>query len=257
MSRPLPIAVSLIAKNEAANIRRCLDSVKGWCAEIVVVCNDCTDDTESIVTAEYAGRVVRETWHGYREQKNLSLNLATQPWVLCLDADEVVSPELRAAITRFVEADGDGADAAEFARCSHFMGRWIRHGDWYPDRCLRLIRRGAGAWGGDRDHTRIITTGRITRLSGDLLHHPYRNMGAQVRKIAAQSDDFVEKAVETGRTRFSLFKVLTRPPFRFLRAYLLRLGFLDGFPGFYIAASNAFAVMLKHARLRELDDGER
>lgn len=246
----LPISVSLIARNEAENLERCLRSVSDWCEEIVVVTNDCTDGTADVARS-FGAIVLDHPWESFQDQKNVSLDRCTQPWVLGLDADEEISPELHREIARFFAEGGPERFAGvEFPRRSWFLGRWITHGDWYPDRCLRLFRRNAGRWGGDSAHTHVVVTGAVARLKSDMYHYSYPTLATQVYKISRQSDDFVRAQTARGR-RWSLVASLFRPPWRFFRAYVLRLGFLDGYPGFYIASSTAFSALLRYSRLYE------
>jgi glycosyltransferase involved in cell wall biosynthesis len=249
---PLPLSVVIVAKNEAQNLPRCLASVRGWVAEIVVALNDTTDASAEIGRA-HGAKVHNLPWRGFRDSKNDALALAAQPWVLALDADEAVSPELRAALNQFFVAGRQGQFvAAEFARRSWFLNRWIWHGDWYPDRCLRLVQRGAGQWGGDPAHTHIVVAGPVTRLDGDLLHFPFPDLRTFVTKSVRQSDDFVQIQRERGR-RWQLGTSLFRPPWRFVRGYVLRRGFLDGYAGFFIAAATTFVTFLRYSRLYEAE----
>jgi Glycosyltransferases involved in cell wall biogenesis len=249
-TNPLPISVSLIAHNEAANLPRCLRSVAGWTSEIVVVTNDCTDDTVKIAQS-FGAKTLENPWRDFQTQKNVSLDACTQPWVLALDADEEISSALRDELIAFFNGDAPSRfHGADFPRKSWFLGRWITHGDWYPDRCLRLFRRGSGRWGGDLAHTHVIVDGPVMRLRADLHHYSYATLPAQVFKISRQSDDFL-RAQLLKKKRWSLLATFFRPPWRFFRAYVLRLGFLDGFPGFYIAASTAFGALLRYSRLYE------
>ena len=246
----LPLSVSLIAHNEAANLPRCLRAVVDWSSEIVVVINDCTDNTAAIA-ASFGARVIENPWRDFQTQKKVSLDACTQPWVLALDADEEVSPALRDEIVAFfARGDDQRFHGTDFPRKSWFLGRWITHGDWYPDRCLRLFRRGSGRWGGDLAHTHVIVDGPLARLRADLHHYSYATLPSQVFKISRQSDDFLRAQLAKG-TRWSLVASLFRPPWRFFRAYFIRLGFLDGYPGFYIAASTAFSALLRYSRLYE------
>lgn len=245
----LPITLALIAHNEERNLRRCLASAAPWCAEIVVVVNDCTDKTVDIAQ-EYGAKVHQETWHGHRDQKNIALSKAEQPWVLCVDADEEVSPPLAASIRIFIEANGNGCNGARFPRKVWFLGRWITHGDWYPDYSLRLIRRGSGRWEGSREHDKMAIDGKVSTLDGDLYHFSNPTLNSQIEKINYFSDIYLQRQLDSGK-RWSLTHALFRPPWRFLRAYILRRGFLDGFPGFYIAVLTAFATLVRHSRLYE------
>jgi len=242
--KPLPISVIGIASNEAHQLGRCLESVADWCAELVWVINDCHDDTAG-VARRFGARVEERPWTNFRDQKNTALTFATQPWVLNLDADEVVSPELRESIFQFMTAPD--ADGAYFARRSWFMGRWITHGDWYPDHVVRLFRKDKGQWSGTAAHGILkIEGGRSRGLVGDLLHYPYLDIDDNLHKMIAYTRSY---AIEHSERPFRLHDVLLRPTWRFVRAYLLKRGFLDGFPGFFIAWSTAYMVFVKYSKL--------
>lgn len=248
----LPISVCMIAGAEAGRIRRALDSVVGWTAEIVVVLNeDVADGTDQI--AESAGaRVFREPWKGYIGQKNSVAAKAQQPWLLGLDADEEVSNALREEIvsTLTTPAAREPFAAFSFPRCSRFCGRWIRHGDWYPDRTVRLWRRGKAEWTGQEPHARLEVHGRVGRLRGDLLHYTAVDLAHQVMKGLTYADCFVRQR-RASPARVGLLDLGLRPWWRFVRGYVLRLGFLDGWQGLAIARLAAFETFLKYARLRE------
>jgi glycosyltransferase involved in cell wall biosynthesis len=252
-STPLPVSVVIVARNEAAHLSRCLASVQGWVTEIVVLLNQTTDDSAG-VAGRLGARVIETEWQGFRETKNLALTSATQPWALALDADEEVSSALRDEIVRYFSVEGAATRTvgADFPRKSWFLGRWITHGDWYPDRCLRLFRLDSGRWGGDPAHTRVQVQGPVAHFHSDLHHYSYPTLPAQVWKMSRQSDDFLRHQAELGR-RWSLGQSLLRPGWRFVRAYVLRRGFLDGYPGFYVAASTAFGTLLRYSRLYEAE----
>lgn len=245
----LPLSVTMIARNEAANLPRSLGSVAEWSGEIILVLNDTTDQSRAIAES-FGARVEERPWTCRRDQKSIALELATQPWVLALDADEVVSPELREAITRFILADGDGYDGARFPRRTWFMGRWITHGDWYPDYSLRLFRRGQARWAGSREHDKLHLDGPCATLPAHLDHYSFPSLLDNVRKIPEFADAFAHEQVEAGR-RWSLGHTLTRPLWRFFRGYILRRGFLDGFPGLYIAVTTALYTFVRYARWYE------
>jgi glycosyltransferase involved in cell wall biosynthesis len=249
----LPISVVIVARNEAQNLARCLASVQGWVAEIVVVLNDTTDDSELV--AEKHGAVVFETaWRGFRDTKNWALDHATQAWALALDADEEVSPALRADLEVFFRrGDHERFTGARFPRKVWFIDRWIMHGDWYPDLSLRLLRRDRARWGGDEFvHERVETDGAVATLRGDLHHHSFPTLSSQVAKINPFADLFVAQQQARGG-RFSLVTATVRPGWRFLRAYVFKLGLLDGYPGFYIAWANAFGALVRYSRLYEAE----
>jgi len=251
---PLPLSVVIVARNEAANLPRCLDSVRGWVSEILVALNNTTDNSGELARTHGATAVYELPWQGYRDTKNAALALAAQPWALCLDADEEVSPALRESIATFF-ASGRAAHfvGARFPRKVWFINRWITHGDWYPDLSLRLVLREKSRWGGDAFvHEKMVCDGPIATLRGDLHHYSFPTLASHVDKIAPFAALFV-KQQHARRRHFSLFAALVRPAWRFARAYFFRLGFLDGYPGFYIAAATAFGAFVRYSSLYEAE----
>ena len=251
MVKSLPFSVVVVAKNEAANLPRCLASVQGWTAEIVVALNATTDASEALTLAAGA-RVHHLPWQGFRDTKNAALALAAQPWALCLDADEEVSPALCADLVAFfARPDLATFAGARFPRKVWFIDRWITHGDWYPDLSLRLVQRSRARWGGDQFvHEKMVCDGPVATLRGDLHHYSFPTLSSHVAKINPFADLFVQQQQARG-TRFSVFSAVVRPFWRFLRAYVFKLGFLDGFPGFYIAWATAFGAFVRYSRLYE------
>ena len=253
MAEPLPLSVVVIARNESRNLPRCLGSVRDWVAEMVVVLNNTTDDSETV--SRGLGAVVHHVpWQGYRDTKNAALALASQRWVLSLDADEEVSPALRDALAAFLaRPDRDQFAGARFPRKVWFIDRWITHGDWYPDLSLRLVQQGRGRWGGDAFvHEKVECDGPVATLAGDLHHYSFPDLASHVAKINPFADLFVQQQQAKGG-RFSAFAAVFRPGWRFFRAYVLKLGFLDGFPGFYIAWATAFGAFVRYSRLYEAE----
>jgi glycosyltransferase involved in cell wall biosynthesis len=252
--KKLPLSVCLISGAEAHRLGRALASVADWAAEIVVVLNaDVADGTEEIAR-QHGAAVFREPWRGFIGQKNSAAAKAGQPWLLNLDADEVVSPALQAEIAEVVSAT-PAHTAYEFPRCSFYCGRWIRHGDWYPDRVRRLWRRGAARWVGIEPHAGLEVDGPVGRLRADLLHFSNESIARQIAKIAPYQDGFVAQRVASGRSA-GVFELAVRPPWRFVRAYFLRLGLLDGWQGFYIARLTAFSTLTRYAMVREAEAGK-
>jgi glycosyltransferase involved in cell wall biosynthesis len=247
----LPISVVIVARNEADNLPRCLASVRGWTAEQIVALNGCTDASAQV--ARDAGAQVHEVeWRGFRDTKNAALSLAHQPWILCLDADEEVSTALRQEIERFFAEGHDRLHAgARFPRKVWFLNRWITHGDWYPDHNLRLVQSGRARWGGDAFvHEKLECEGPVATLRGDLHHYSFPSLASHVAKINPFAELFVQAQRARGR-HFSLAAAIFRPGWRFFRAYVVRAGFLDGFPGFYIAIATAFGAFVRYSRLYE------
>ncbi|SVD37277.1 uncharacterized protein METZ01_LOCUS390131, partial [marine metagenome] len=183
----LPLSVVIIAKNAERHVSRCLGSVKDIASEIIVVHNDCTDDTVKIAE-EFGAKTVEQEWLGFRDQKNVALDHATQPWILSLDSDEELSSDLSQSIVQFIEKDDPLFNGAYFPRKVWFMGRWITHGTWYPDYSLRLLRQGRGRWTGEVIHEKLEVDGAVKKLNADLLHFPFQDMKDQLTKMVGYSD---------------------------------------------------------------------
>lgn len=248
----LPITVAMISGAEAKRIARALESVSAWAGEIIVVLNaDVADGTDEIA-ARFGAKVFREPWKGHVAQKNSAAAKATQPWVLGLDADEVVSPELQRDIASLHEHAGEAERCAaySFPRCTFYLGRWIRHGDWYPDFQTRLWQRGHAEWRGVDPHDKLVPDGPVGRLRGELLHYSMESLDRQLAKISAYGDYFAQHCAARGYKPGAL-DFAVRPLWRFLRCYVLRLGFLDGWVGFYLAWQTAFACLTRYAKARE------
>ena len=242
----------MISGAEVSRIGRALASVAGWTSEIIVVLNEEVTDGTDRVAAEHGAKVFREPWKGHVAQKNSAAQKATQTWILGLDADEAVSPKLRAQLEQVLanpEA-ARGCAAYQFARCTFYGGRWIRHGDWYPDRKARLWQRGLAKWGGTDPHDRLEVNGRIGTLPGDLLHYSMESPEHQVQKMLRYANDFAQACRVQGR-RVGYCDLLLRPLWRFCRSFLLRLGFLDGWQGLSIAWMTAFYTFLRYLKAIE------
>jgi glycosyltransferase involved in cell wall biosynthesis len=252
LGQPLPISICIIAGNEVTRLRRALDSVAGWAGEIIVVINDDVTDGTDRLAAECGAKVFREPWKGHIAQKNSAADKAGHAWILGLDADEAVSPELVAEIKQwFARPETLQPFAAfSFPRCTYYCGRWIRHGDWYPDRKIRLWRRGQGRWGGIDPHDMVLVDGRTGKLKHDLHHFSNESINRQIQKLVPFSDDFVRQRLASGRP-VGWLDLAVRPGWRFIRAYVFRLGFLDGWPGYYIAWLNAFSAVTRYVKVRE------
>jgi glycosyltransferase involved in cell wall biosynthesis len=242
----------MVSAAEAHRIGKSLASVAEWTGEIIVVLNEeVTDDTEKIAKS-HGAKVIREPWKGMIGQKASVAAKATQEWILDLDADEVVSDELRDEIQqRLSETSLNGQVVAfSYPRLSWYCGKWIRHGDWYPDRQNRLWRRGRANWGGVDPHAKLIVDGEVKKLRGDLLHYSNDSINRQIQKIIPFSDEFLRQH-PAGGAGTGVFDLGIRPIWRFFRAYIFRGGFLDGWPGYYIAWLNAFSTVTRYAKVRE------
>ncbi len=247
---PLPISIAIITKNEEKNLARCLASVAGLASELVVVDSGSTDDTAAVAGAAGA-RWHHQDWLGYRDQKQFTTSLCTQPWILALDADEELSPALRLELESFFSSGSCTAfQGASFPRKVHFLGRWITHGDWYPDRKLRLFRRELGRWAGSPEHDFVELDGRELKMTADLHHYSFPDINTYLRKISIFGDEYLKRQIALGRP-WSLAHTLFRPSWRFFRGYFLKRGFMDGFPGFWIAIGVAFQTFIRHSRAYE------
>jgi glycosyltransferase involved in cell wall biosynthesis len=242
------LSVIIITKNEAHNIRACLESVN-WADEIIVVDSGSTDETAAIAQ-EFTPHVYNSyDWPGFGAQKNRALDYATGDWVLSLDADERVTPELRAQLGGAMEvADKEGF---YLPRLSQFCGIFIRHSGWYPDYVLRLFKNGKGRFSDDLVHESVILQGRAGKLTSPLLHYSYLTEADVQRKTEQYASAAAQQMFARGKTANSM-DAPVRAAWAFLRTYCLRLGFLDGLAGFNVARMNARTTYLKYEKLRAL-----
>lgn len=228
------LSAIIITKNEVRNIGACLDAL-AFCDERIVV-DGGSDDGTCAIARDKGAQVVAHAWQGFGAQKNFALSLAKGDWVLSIDADERVSPELAAVILAAIER-GD-ADGYEFPRLSSFCGRPMRHSGWYPDYVLRLFRRQYGRFTDVLVHERVVCEGRLARLSQPLIHYPVLKLEDALSRIDRYSTASAEAIVSSGR-RVSFMTGIGHGLASFLRAYVLRAGFLDGAEGFLLAVANA------------------
>ncbi len=242
-----PLSVAIITLNEERNIRPCLESVK-WAAE-VVVCDSGSVDRTLSVAAEYGARTFQDPWRGFSAHKNLAVTRCTQPWILVLDADERVTAALQAEIEQALEAGGP-YDGYSLARKNFFLGKWIRHGGWYPDRTIRLFRRGRGRFLPRPVHEALEVDGRIGMLRVALEHYTYASVGDFLRRMDRYAALASEELFTKGR-RTRVSDVTVRPAWTFLRMYLFQRGFLDGWRGLLLAGLYASYTLAKYASLWE------
>jgi glycosyltransferase involved in cell wall biosynthesis len=246
------LTVTVITRNEAANISGALDSVK-WADEIVVVDSHSADDTVAIAK-RYATRIDVHEWAGYSAQRNYAAEIAANDWILALDADERVPPALAAEIQDIMR-NGPAAGGYRMPRLSFYLGRWIRGTDWYPDYQLRLYDRRVGRFNGKRVHESVeLAHGKPGTLRHDLQHYPYRDISDHVTSIDHYTTLAAEEWFAAGR-RTNPFDVVLHPPAAFLRNYILRRGFRDGTAGFLVSVLNSYYVFLKVLKLWELQCG--
>lgn len=243
-----PISVTIIAHNEAERIGACIDSAS-WADEIIVVDSGSTDDTQEICRKRGA-LVIQHSWEGYAAQKNFALSEASHSWILSLDADECVSPELAEEIL-FVLSDDAPAEGYRMPRKNIFFGCWFRHGDLWPDYQLRLFRRDAGAFNEKSVHESVVVEGRVGVFSSPLEHYSYDSLfdffQKQVKYARLSAEDLFSRGIQPGIADFVL-----RPLWRFFRSYVLKMGLLDGLNGLWVSAGSAYYVFMRAAFLWEL-----
>ena len=244
----VPVTVTIITLNESRHIAAAIDSA-AWADEILVVDSGSTDDTVSIATAKGV-RVMSRTWPGYVDQKNYAASVASHDWIFSLDADERVTPSLAAEVRTIV--DGNSTERAfRVPRVTFHLGRWVRTTDFYPDYQTRLYDRRAARWQGKYVHESVLADGPVGQLKNELQHYSYRDLSDHLDRINQYSTLAARQMHESGR-RATPIDLLLHPPAAFLRNYLVRGGFADGMAGLTISLVNAYSVLLKFAKLWEL-----
>ncbi len=240
------LSACIITYNEADRIEACVRSVR-FCDEVIVVDSHSTDATRERAAA-LGARVIERDWPGYRSQKQFAVEAARHEWVLCVDADERVSDRLRMEIERLREHGFEGFSGWSIPRITEYFGRFLRHGNAYPDRLVRLFDRRRGRWTGDEIHENTRVEGRIGRLHGHLEHFAYRSLSDHQLRMQRYAQ-LMAAALQARGKRCGLGKVLVNPAWRFFRGYLLRLGFLDGWRGMVFALVEANYVRRKYLHL--------
>jgi glycosyltransferase involved in cell wall biosynthesis len=249
MAEPLPLSLVVITRDAAADLAACLESAS-FAAESIVVDSGSGDDTVE-VARRCGARVIDHAFEGFGPQKRFAVAEARHDWVLCLDADERVSPQLAASIAALFRGGPPARPAYAMARRNRFLGRWLAHGEGYPDWNVRLFDRRRARWTDDAVHEHVVADGHIGRLEGDLMHASAESIDAYVAKqnryTTMQAEALHVRGASSGFGQLAL-----SPLARFMRNYVLKAGFLDGAAGFAHAAIGAFASFLKHAKLRAL-----
>ncbi|RYZ36468.1 MAG: glycosyltransferase family 2 protein [Sphingobacteriales bacterium] len=244
------LSVVIITFNEEDHISNCIDSVSSVADEIIVV--DCFSTDRTVEIARAKGAIVREeTWRGYIEQKNLALSFAKNNYVLSLDADEMLDDRLRNSIAEAKKTFGHKAYIMN--RCTSYCGKFIRHGQWYPDRKLRLFDKRVASWGGLNPHDKIVLSSQVqtVHLDGDILHYSYASIEEHVTHGNKFSTIAAESLYARGR-KPSWINILANPLWTFIHGYIVRRGMLDGVAGFIIAIISAHHTFLKYIKLYQL-----
>jgi glycosyltransferase involved in cell wall biosynthesis len=244
----MPLSVAIITRNAASQLERCLASV-AFAEEVVVVDSGSTDGTVELA-ARHGARVIQKEWLGFGAQKQFAVDAARHEWVLCVDADESLSPELRDAIVRELKAPRGLVYA--IPRRNRFLGRWLKHGEGYPDWNVRLFHRDHARWGSEAVHEKIATRSPVLRLRGDLLHDSAETLEKYLDKQNRYTSLQAESLRAAGRRTNSLQLVIS-PILRFVKFYVWRLGFLDGVPGLVHVTIGCMNSFNKYAKLKALE----
>jgi len=252
MASRQPFSAVIITLNAADALQACLQSI-AFADEILVV--DCgSSDATLALAQQYGARVLHQDWLGYGAQKQFAVSQAKYDWVLCLDADERVSAPLRAAIEAALIAPS--VNGFQMPRCNRFMGRWLRHGEGYPDWSLRLFQRSHGLWSDDSVHEKVVLDGAPGRLQGDLLHESAEDLAAYLDKQNRYTT-LQAAALHRRGKRASVAQMVLSPLLRFVKFYIFRLGFLDGVAGLVHIAIGCHNSFIKYAKLRASEKNEK
>ncbi|MGD0650442.1 MAG: glycosyltransferase family 2 protein [Verrucomicrobiia bacterium] len=245
---PLPLSVAIITLNEERNLPRCLESVHNLAVEIVVIDSGSTDKTGEI--ARQCGAVFEfKAWPGHVAQKNVALRRCTQPWVLSLDADEALSPELAESIRRLFAAGGPKENGFWVNRRVFYLGDWIWHA-WYPEWRLRLVRKNHAEWRGLDPHDKLEVDGTTARLEGDLLHYPFQDLRDHLQRTIHYARIMADSQAREGRT-FRWYALVFSPWYAFFKRLILKQGWRDGWRGWLIAFASLLSSLAKSAFLLE------
>lgn len=242
------MSVTIIALNEEKNIARAIESVRAFAQEILVIDSGSTDQTGQ-VARHLGARVIVNPWRGYGQQKNFAQSQASHDWILNLDADEEVSPELAIEIQQVLERDeGKNIHGYTMPRLSKYLGRWIKHGGWYPNRILRLANRRSGSWSEPQVHEEWVISGAVLPLRYDLLHYPFLNIQDQITTNLLYSTQGAEALRRQGKKK-SLLRLILKPIGKFIETFIVKQGFRDGIAGLIISINAAHSIFLKYAYL--------
>jgi glycosyltransferase involved in cell wall biosynthesis len=244
------LSVVIITRDEEKNIARCIKSVASLASEVVVVDSHSRDKTQQICIS-LGAKVIAHDFEGFGKQKQFADNQAKHEWILSLDADEELSPELRGSIEKVIS--NPAADAYSMNRLTNFCGKWIKHGGWYPDRKVRLYKKSIAKWNNYPVHEllNVNKNAAIKHLNGDLLHYSITTIEHHINQINRYSEIAAGNLLEKGRKTTCIHLIL-KPIVRFLKIYFLKAGFLDGYFGFVIARNSAFSVYLRYAKAKAM-----
>src|ERR1700761_1706472 len=249
----MKISATIIAFNEERNIARVIESLR-CCDEILVLDSGSNDRTVEVAT-NLGARVVEASWHGYAPQKNIPAELAANDWILALDADESLSEALEAEIWQ-IKKSGPTHDGYTMPRLAQYLGRWILHSGWYPDRKVRLFDRRKAKWIGEFVHESVTVDGSVGHLQSSLLHFTCNSLSEHLRSMDSYTTLAAQEIVSTGKS-ISFTRLLCDPMWTFFRTYILKRGFLDGVEGLAIAYMAALYNFVKYAKARDMSPGRK
>lgn len=250
----MEISAVIITLNEENRLEPALKSLEGIATEVIVVDALSSDETVKIAK-KYSDKVYERKWTNFSDQKNFGNDQASFPWILSLDADERLSPELRQEILSLKEEPQ--CSGFTMPRQTYYLGKWIRHSGWYPDRKLRLFRKDKARWVGEFIHERVEIQGKVEKLSGSIHHYTYRNIHDHVARINVFSD-LGAKKLYAKKKKCRWYHLCVLPFFKCIKSYFWRGGFLDGFPGLVISVLHGYSIFVRYAKLKEIwKKGER
>lgn len=250
MAERQTISVFVVCFNEERNIRRCLESIK-WCDEIVIVDSGSTDRTLAIC-GEYTPKIFVNSWPGYVKQKKFGLERCQGDWILNLDADEEVSPELKEELLSIATNPEPEVNGYFILRTVNFLGKWWRKGGWYPEYKLRFCKRKYASWGGRDPHEKALVEGKTRRLETEIYHYTYSSLEDQMSRMNRYSSAAAESMALEG-VKFRFINLLVNPLARFLKFYFLKKGYREGMGGVIVGLIDAMYVYLKYAKLWEIE----
>jgi len=240
-----PITVTIITLNEENNIKNAIGSAQGWANEVLVVDAGSQDRTVEL-SEELGARVLRNPWRGYGHQKNFAQSAASNEWVLNIDADERITPDLKKEIDEILLSSNSPFNGFEIPRKTFYLGMWVRHGGWYPNYLVRLAKKKNSNWTEAEVHESLKVTGPIGKLRSPLEHYTFNSISEQVETNLRYSRKGFDELKKRGQ-KPSIFKLMTKPLGKFLETYFIKKGFRDGLLGFIISVNAAHSMFLKYA----------
>ncbi len=249
----IPISGVIITYNEEKNIKDCIESLYEICEEIIVLDSFSTDKTKEIATSYDKVKFFQHSFDGHVEQKNRALKLSNNEWVLSLDADERISPELVKEILYLKQNPEimNQYEGYKIPRLTYHMGKFIYHSGWYPQKKYRLFKKNCAVWVGENPHDYIEIKGKGKNLKGNIIHYSFKDLSHQVDTINKFSSIVAFNKYHQNK-KFSVLRCIIKPLVKFIEIYIFKKGFMDGFPGFTIAVASSFSTFLKNAKMYEL-----